>query len=214
MATQFKLARVLKIWFDICLAAGLLGCVVLVAWLFLSPMIIGGTGQKADGAIWVGIGEGVIRPVLAVETDLESEDEISSLRLVKGTAELRFLTSSWTIHMISNSGLILLLLVAVAIIQLIRLLLSDVLAGTPFTLANGRRLRWIGWLTVSSGLVFPILNFLVARWMLAQLPAQEPPLSATLQFGDDWILAGLFILLLSAIFRHGAELEEERSLTV
>ena len=47
-----------------------------------------------------------------------------------------------------------------------------------------------------------------------ELSVEGIDLSPALRFSKDWFLGGLLFLVLSTIFRHGTELEEEKALTV
>jgi membrane protein implicated in regulation of membrane protease activity len=86
--------------------------------------------------------------------------------------------------------------------------------GTPFTSANAQRLMWIGWLLLGIQIAKPIAEGLAAGWILSMIKIQSPSISPGGHLNWSGILVALFILILSAIFRRGVELEKEHSLTV
>ncbi len=107
-----------------------------------------------------------------------------------------------------------LLLLVLGLAFLTRQFLVDVIDGTPFTLDNARRLKWIGWLLLGIGVTMPVMRFVTGGWALSIVKIQSPTLSPPIKVDPALILVAIFILILSAAFRHGVELEKERSLTV
>ncbi len=95
-----------------------------------------------------------------------------------------------------------------------RQFLVDVIDGYVFSLENARRLKWIGWLLLLMGLFKPIFDCAAASWVFSIVKVQKPTLSPPIDLDVAWILVSLFVLILSAAFRHGVELEKEHSLTV
>jgi hypothetical protein len=60
----------------------------------------------------------------------------------------------------------------------------------------------------------PVVHILTGGWALSIVKIQSPTLSPPIKVDAALILVAIFILILSAAFRHGVELEKERSLTV
>ena len=60
----------------------------------------------------------------------------------------------------------------------------------------------------------PVLDNLTARWALSIVKKKNPTLSPPIVINAPLIISAFFILILSAAFRHGVELEIENSLTV
>ena len=110
-------------------------------------------------------------------------------------------------------GVILTILIA-GLLYVTRQFLADMIDGTPFTSANARRLMWIGWILLGMQIAKPIAEGLAAGWILSMVKVQSPSLSPGGYLNWSGILVALFILILSAIFRRGVELEKEHSLTV
>jgi hypothetical protein len=75
-------------------------------------------------------------------------------------------------------------------------------------------LKWIEWLLLRAGGAKPILDMQVSSWVLSIVKVQNPILSPPIKVDPALILVAVFVLILSAAFRHGVELEQERSLTV
>jgi len=130
--------------------------------------------------------------------------------------EMIFQTGNWRLQILLFLGSIIPLILYLGILYLIRQFLVDAMQGMPFAIDNARRLKWIGWLLLGIGIVKPLLNYLTGHWILSAVTVQGPVLSPwiSLGFTGTCVLAACFSLILSVIFRHGIELEKERSLTV
>ncbi len=108
---------------------------------------------------------------------------------------------------------------ALVLFQVWRLLRTTV-AGEPFTREAVRRMRTIGWLVVGWQFAQPL------AWLFLSPKAfdigTESRGAAPLVLGDQEpggpsfaVLAlGALVLVLAEVFRHGAEIEDERRLTV
>jgi hypothetical protein len=130
--------------------------------------------------------------------------------------EMLFETSNWRIHILLFLGTIITGLLYLGILYHIRQFLVDAIQGIPFAFDNAQRLKWIGWLLLGIGVVKPMLSVLTAHRILSAVTVQGPILSPWVNLGyvGTCILVACFSLILSVIFRHGVELEKERSLTV
>ncbi|NIM48361.1 MAG: DUF2975 domain-containing protein [Gemmatimonadales bacterium] len=205
-------ARIVKFWFDIVFFVGLTFGGLLALWLLLSPLTVSSSETPSDAAIPVAIGAGSIRPVLPL--DAEASTAISNLRILEGKGELRFQTTSWTIHFATNLVWLLVIAVVTYVVYLLRSILRTVIADQPFAAANISRLRIIGLILIGTGILFPIVQYLAARMVLNRIDVQGVALSPPLEFGGQAILGGLLILVLATIFRYGTQLEKDQSLTV
>ena len=130
--------------------------------------------------------------------------------------EMLFQTSNWRIHILLFLGSVISLILYLGILYHIRQFLVDAMQGIPFAFDNSQRLKWIGWLLLAIGVVKPALNCVTGYWILSAVTVQGPMLSpwVNLGFVGTCVLVACFSLILSVIFRHGVELEKERSLTV
>jgi hypothetical protein len=211
MSAPFKLAKALRFLCDLWLGCGLAGLAFYafrMIWLIVSPAtVFGGKGKIASGAIWIGV-------KLPVTMDSGSTGNIYSASLSKAAGELQFLTSDGRIQAMTYLDGVILTMLIVGLLYVTRQFLADMIAGTPFTPENARRLMWAGWFLLAIQVAKPLAENLAARWILSIVRIQSPNLSPPLDFDSAGILVALFILILSAIFRHGVELEKERSLTV
>jgi hypothetical protein len=133
---------------------------------------------------------------------------------VDARGELRIETTAWSLQFLPNLGMLLALGIALVIVNQLRAMLRTVRAGAPFADVNARRLRTMGWLLLAVGLLGPVFEYAVARSLLARVPVAGLALTAPLDARTDVMLAGLLVLVLSAVFARGAELERDRSLTI
>jgi hypothetical protein len=209
-------ARVIKVYLEVCLVVGALGGgVVLALLLLVSPGYV--QRQGADVTVTVGLGSRAIHPLLPLAVgDGAPGTEPAFLRagLVDGSGELRAVTTIWRLYFLSMAKLVVAIAVLLWIFWVLRSFLRTVLDGEPFHPANGRRLRAVGLVLIGLTLVAPGVEYLLGRAVLARLTVEGPALTPVLCFPGEAFLAGLIFLVFSSVFRHGTELEEERSLTV
>lgn len=86
--------------------------------------------------------------------------------------------------------------------------------GAPFDVTNAPRLRWLGLLALGLALLRGMAEFVTSLAVRGGVVGArvEVPLGLSV---DGWLVFfGLVLLALGEIFRRGAELEEEQSLTV
>ncbi len=123
-------------------------------------------------------------------------------------------TNDRRIQMLSLLDKIVFSLLILRLAYVVRQFPVDVIDGIVFSLENTRRLKWIGWLLLVIGLFKPICDFITARWVFSIVRIQNPVLSPPIDPDIALILVSLFVLILSAAFRYGVELEKEHSLTI
>ncbi|MFD6179535.1 MULTISPECIES: DUF2975 domain-containing protein [unclassified Isoptericola] len=102
-------------------------------------------------------------------------------------------------------------------------LLAAAAAGDAFSARTVRLLRALGWLTIAAAVLAPALDHFTGAHQLGGLhfvgwgePFLEPVGTQGYPGGVSFVqlaLGGL-VLLVAEIFRHGAEIEDERRLTV
>lgn len=96
----------------------------------------------------------------------------------------------------------------------LRRIFQRVRGGVPFDAANALRLRWLGLLLLAIAVLNGVAESVAALAVRGSLIAEgvKVPLGISV---DGWVLLfALLLLALAEIFRRGAELEEEQSLTV
>lgn len=206
-----RMVRTLRFICDYLLGATLVMILIYLVWLLaflvLAPV-------HSAGGIWVGIGYGPPGLSLPVTVDPGVSGQFADAGLFNATGQLRLRTSDRRIQVLGCLDRLIISFLILVLAYLTRQFLVDVIDGTPFTLDNARRLKWIGWLLSGAGVVLPIVEMVTGDWVLSIVKVQNPILSPPIKVDPALILVGIFILILSAAFRHGVELEAERSLTV
>ena len=168
-------------------------------------------------SVTVALGEPGLPGVYPVTMASDNSQLTVSPRLFYTTGEIGFETNDWRIQLavylvkrILASALI------VAFLYMIHHFLTDAMEGTPFTMDNARRLKWIGWMLLGISVGKPVWEGLFTGWILSMIRVQNPTLSSwpDAPFTFALIPLACFILILSAVFRHGVELEQEHATTV
>jgi hypothetical protein len=219
MSPSFKLAKGLRVACDVLLGGGICGVVgysLWLMWLLLSPVVIEKRPMIHD-SVTVALGEPGFSGVYPLTADSDNNKLTVLPRLYYTTGKLQFETNDWKIQLLVYLvKRILASVLLVAFLYMIHHLLTDAMEGTPFTMANARRLKWIGWLLLAISVVKPVWEDLFARWILSMIRAQNPPLTSwpDAPFTFALIPLACFILILSAIFRRGVELEQDHAATI
>jgi hypothetical protein len=202
-----------RLLLDVTFYLGLVGAAGIAIWLALSPLVMR-DGRPGNATVPVAVGKGVLYPTVDLAVDRAAAPQVTQAVLVGARGELRIETTDWSLQLLPNLGMLLALGIALAIVNLLRRMLRTVRAGDPFAEVNGRRLRAMGLLLLAVGVIGPPLEYLLARAMLARIPVAGLALTAPLDAQTEVVLAGLLLLVLSAVFARGAELERDRSLTI
>lgn len=104
---------------------------------------------------------------------------------------------------------------AAAIVRQLRGICANLRAGVPFAPDNAGRIRAMGLLVIISTIVKSVLFTVIGMLLADCVIVKGVELKARLGSLDlTGILLGLLILVLAEVFRYGAELQEERNLTV
>jgi len=210
-------ARIVKICLDVVLALGGLGAALLALWLVVSPLVMSGPGKYADVSIPVAIGERSVLPVVRLEVTNGGSGvtpDHRHPRIVKGRGELRLETTHWSLQSLSNTVYLFGIMVVLYVVYMLRGVFKTVTAGAPFAPVNSSRLRRIGFVLIGAGIIVPILEYVVAWAILSRVTITGAELSPPVHVDPELVLGGLMLLALATIFRHGAELEQDQSLTV
>lgn len=161
---------------------------------------------------------GLTVPVVSLEPDvpvltrwgearLEVEDLHGSVRLPVGALPWRLFAVLW-VYVAGGAALGLLFL------HHLRRLFQRVRGGAPFHAANARRLRWLGLLAIALAVLNSVSEWVVAQAVRGGVVSERVEVPLGLTVDGSAVLFGLVLLALAEIFRRGAALEEEQSLTV
>lgn len=106
---------------------------------------------------------------------------------------------------------------ALGVIRLLRGLISSLESGEPFLLENARRLRLLGFLFVFAVIARVVGVAVSSAWVDQHMVAEG--LNFSTRIGIDLTgvalgIAGLLMIAFSEVFRLGAEMQVERSLTI
>jgi hypothetical protein len=213
-----RLARALRFLCDLTLGSTLVMTaffVIWILWLVVSPIITGGSRPAGNCAIYVMVGsEGPPGIFFPVTTDPVEVGISPGAKLYNTTGLLQFETSDWRIQILGRLDWVIFWLLILGFVYMARQFLVDVIDGITFTFDNARRLKWIGLFLLGIGVAMPIVHYIVAVWALSMIKIQSPTLHPPIMGDQTLILAAIFVLILSAAFRRGVELEKEHSLTV
>ncbi len=108
-----------------------------------------------------------------------------------------------------------LIVIGLFIIFHLRKILASLANEEPFTVENSSRIKYIGWSVIIITFIKAVLSFLLGIYFsrMVVLPGLE--ISANIRLIDfSGILAGILILILAEVFKHGALLQEDHNLTV
>ncbi len=184
-----------------------------VTWAAAALVLIGGPLLRLLGATEV-------FPGTTVPVTLQSDAAITSrwgegaLRLsdMRGTLEVArapawFLVADW-LRSALEAG------VALLFLHHLRRLFQELGKGAPFVARNAVRLRWLGWLLVAAWVVQDVFGGVLAIAARRSVVSSSQHLGMTLGADLEFVFAALVLLALAEVFRHGAELEDERALVI
>jgi hypothetical protein len=244
MTTVLKMAKGLRFLCDLGLGGGLVGLVwyiIWFGWVLLSPVLTGGTPHRVRGVVSMAVGEaggGQMPPIsplilggpdtlgggaesvllnsLPITVVSHDSSKVIDPKFSGTIGAMLFQTSNWKMHILLFLSALIPQFLFLWILYLIRQFLVDAVQGTPFSLDNAKRLKWIGLVLLGIGVVKPMLNGLTGNLLLSSITVQGPVLTPwiDLHFISACVLIALFSLIISISFRHGVELEKEHSLTV
>jgi hypothetical protein len=168
-------------------------------------------GDDPDWTVSLDIPVAFDRPDVTVPTGwgdalLEIEDVRGSLSVPVGIVPWWFFALIWA----CAAAWIALMLTFLHHLRRIAMRVRD---GVPFDASNARRLRWLGLVAIGMGLLEGV-NGLVGRAVREHVIVEGLRMPASLTIDGSTVLLGLVLLALAEIFRRGAELEHEQSLTV
>jgi hypothetical protein len=209
-----RTARLAKVSMDLLWWVALLLCAILAILLVLSPLILKNGSGLNEVAVKVSIADPVpgIRTLLDVDTPRASEVVLAERN---STHHLEFRTTHWGLFVMVNSVFLPLMTALLLGIHLVRSFLADVLAADVFTRTNARRLSRLGWLAIALGIAGPPLEYFRSWMVLTRIQVDSVALApARPEWEEGSVLFGMLLLVLASAWRYGAELQQERDLTV
>lgn len=179
-----------------------------VGLLIISPWV-GTPGVDVDVTLPVSIVlDPQAHPVSAPSLGLASAE----LRDVRGS--LRFLPVRPAFVAGSAVALMVLMVCVLWVIGQLRAVFRTLTAGRPFVAANATRIRRIAWVVILGEILRSGFAFLSNRYVARHFSAEGLDFGARLDVHVSVIVCGLVILVIAEVFRLGARLDEEQSLTV
>jgi hypothetical protein len=173
--------------------------------------------------VWWGDAPRIPLPVdvgILAESDflaLESTDtpfRTWELGLMRGELEVTFASpwAQWAIVFLGLQEFVLVFL----ILHFLRKIVGSISAGEAFSAVNAGRLRWVGGLLILEAIFGPGAAVIVSKVALHGLDFTGGELTVNWfrDFGEGGFVSGWIILVLSEVFRQGAEMKREQSLTI
>ena len=201
-------------WFCVALAL-----VVTVVFLVAGASV--GVQIDASGAPSVEVGERVMMSI-PVSFSVEPETHrvsapslgIADAQLHNARADLKF--PPHRRGLVIGNALVLIGLLALALWFLteLRAVLCTLRAGRPFAPANATRIRRMAWIAILGELTRAAVVFFENNYAAAHFVSESLRFSARPQVNVLAIVDGLVILVIAEVFRIGAGLDEDQSLTV
>ena len=189
---------------------GLLGLAVVV--LIGLPIVKLAAGDNPDWEI------GLTVPVASLDGDatvvtgwgnarLQVEDMRGSLRLPIGILPWWLFAVLWT-YVAAAIALTLVFL------HHLRRIFQRVRGGAPFDATNAPRLRWLGLLALGIAVLRSVAESATSFAVRSGVTSERVEVPLGLSIDGSVVFFGLVLVALAEIFRRGAELEEEQTLTV
>jgi hypothetical protein len=213
------LAKGLKIWIDLLFYLALVAGIVI---LVTGPIVTLAGSRGLELSIPVSIGESSFLPILPLQVDpdagseihTETSPDVGPFSLVHARGELRFSETALTPLLVYWVHQLVLFGALICGLILLRRILATAVEGRPFDPSNPLRLNRLGWLVVVTGLLVPVSQFFFGGWALTRYQVTGIALSPSMEIYEEWVFAGLLVLILAAIWKEAVRMAEDLSLTV
>ena len=108
------------------------------------------------------------------------------------------------------------IVIAYFYLDYLRKIVGSVTAGEAFSSQNAQRLRRMGILTIGLAIYSPAINTAYSYWILDKLNVDGGTLMMnwTNELSLSSIITGWVLIILSEVFRQGATMREEQTLTI
>ena len=213
---KWPAARIAKLLLELTLAVVGLATLILLVLVLFTPFFRNQL-PETDLTALVVVGDRSLHPVAHLTLQNNPTDapgEFRHARLVKAYGELRLNTTRFGLHWAFLVTYLFAFATVMVVMWALRGVVKNALDGRPFDRRNATLLRLTGIILLVGGCVWPAAHYLLARAVLAAAPVTGIPLAPAARFSTDPLLIGVLLLVLATVFSHGADLEEERSLTV
>jgi hypothetical protein len=148
----------------------------------------------------------VMAPTLGIES-AQFED-------VHASGKLKFVPPSRAFLATTAASLVLLLALTVWVLGQLRAVFRTLREGQPFVAANATRIRWIAYAVILGELARSVLMFAGNYYVMTHFSATGLRFDRRPDLNVLAIIAGSIIFVIAEVFRAGARLDEDQSLTV
>jgi hypothetical protein len=207
-----KLARGLKVFLDILFYLTLLVAVMLVVSVPVGLFTDYDEGWDLIVPVTVGEGSFFTRS-MSLEFQPHPPPEIEWVRL-EGQGHLHLFHHNKALALARAGTYLVTFGVILWALVLLRRILAATAGGQPFHPHNPRRLNLLGWIIFCATLLGSLYQYLASRWALSTVEVTSLTLSPHGEFHEGWIVCGLLVLVLAAIWKEAVQIAEEQSLTV
>jgi hypothetical protein len=138
----------------------------------------------------------------------------ADIRDAHGSGRLRFPPPSGMV--LTTTALLVALFLAIGlwVLAQLRAVFSTLRDGRPFVAANAMRIRWIGYAVILGEVVQSLALFGGNAYARTHFAADPLRFDAWPSIDVFAIIHGLIILAIAEVFRAGARLDEDQSLTI
>lgn len=161
---------------------------------------------------------GLTVPIASLESDATVLTRWGDARLevedVRGSLKLPVSMLPWWLFAVLWTYTATAIALALLFLHHLRRLFQHVRGGAPFEATNARRLRRLGFIALALALLNGLAEFVTSLAVRDGLISERMKVPHGLSLDPSLVLFGLVLLALAEIFRRGADLEEDQSLTV
>jgi len=208
-----SLARALKILLDV-----LFFLALALAGLGLVALGVSAFTDYDDGwdlIVPANLGQGsFLSPSFSVEYELHPPPQFEAVRLGDGQGKLHLFHHNLPLHLVNVLVYTVAFGVIIWILAILRRILAATSKGRPFDPANPRRLNALGWIILGTALLSSLSQYMASSWALTKVEVTSPPLSPLVELNGGWIVCGLLVLVLAAVWKEAVRMAEEQALTV
>ncbi|MCL5029051.1 MAG: DUF2975 domain-containing protein [Bacteroidetes bacterium] len=143
-------------------------------------------------------------------------NEAKDIYLGEISGQVLFFKPSLALQLYSGVYTIIIWAAVSYIVFLIRKIIRTVIDGNPFTNKNGIRLKTAGAVVILVPIILWLSRLLIASSIISSIKIENVKLAATGLADITYLCigAGMFLIVLSEVFRIGTSLKEENELTV